>query len=68
MDLSIPAQYCYNYTVSSKSLIWIFLGIGSTIGGFIPTLWGDSFFSVWSVILTAVGGILGIYIGYKLSN
>jgi hypothetical protein len=54
--------------MSSKSLIWIFLFIGSTIGGAIPMLWGDSFFSVWSVILTAVGGIVGIYIGFKLGN
>jgi hypothetical protein len=67
-DLSILIDYCYNYTVNSKSLIWIFLAIGSTIGGAIPILWGDSFFSIWSVILTAVGGILGIYIGYKLSS
>jgi len=54
--------------MNSKSLIWIFMFIGSAIGGFIPTLWGDSFFSIWSIILTAVGGILGIYLGFKLSN
>jgi hypothetical protein len=54
--------------MDSKALIWIFLFIGSTVGGFIPTLWGDSFLSLWSVVLTAVGGIIGIYIGYKLSN
>ena len=42
--------------------------VGSTIGGFIPTLWGDNFFGMWSVIFTALGGILGIYIGFKLSN
>lgn len=54
--------------MNSKSLIWIFMLIGSTIGGFIPTLWGDSFFSMWSVILTAVGGLIGIYLGFKLGN
>lgn len=44
------------------------MAIGSAIGGYIPALWGDSFFSVWSVILTAVGGIAGIWIGFKLSR
>lgn len=40
-------------------------GVGSTIGGFIPTLWGASLFSGWSVLLTAVGGIAGIYLAYR---
>lgn len=42
--------------------------IGSTIGGYIPNLWGDSFLSFSSVILTAVGGLLGIWIGYKMNT
>lgn len=42
--------------------------IGSAIGGYIPVLWGDSFLSLSSVILTAVGGILGIWLGFKISN
>ena len=54
--------------MNSKSLIWIFMAIGSTIGGYLPTLWGDSFLSFTSVFLTAVGGIIGIWIGFKLSN
>jgi hypothetical protein len=54
--------------MSSKSLIWIGMVIGSTIGGYIPTFWGADMFSVWSVILTAVGGILGIWLGYKMSR
>jgi len=54
--------------MSSKSLIWIFMLIGSAIGGYIPVLWGDSFLSLSSVILTAVGGILGIWLGFKISN
>lgn len=44
------------------------MAIGSAIGGYIPVLWGDSFLSISSVLLTAVGGIIGIYIGYRLSN
>ncbi len=52
----------------SKSAIWIGMSVGSFIGGFIPTLWGDNFISFTSVTLTAVGGIIGIYVAYKLTE
>jgi hypothetical protein len=42
--------------------------IGSAIGGYFPLLWGDSVFSFSSVILTAVGGFLGIWVGFKLGQ
>ena len=40
--------------------------IGSVAGGYIPLLWGDSAFSVASVLFSAVGGFLGIWAGYKI--
>lgn len=51
-----------------KSLIFIFLFLGSILGGYLPLLWGGSLFSVSSVIWSGVGGILGIYIGYMLNQ
>jgi len=42
--------------------------IGTSAGGALPLLWGASAFSLTSVILTFVGGILGIWIGYKLAK
>ena len=54
--------------MNSKSLIWIGMFVGSSVGGFMPTLWGASFLSFTSVFLTAVGGIVGIWLGLKLSN
>lgn len=54
--------------MNSKSLIWIFMAIGSVVGGYIPTLWGEGMFSFSSIFLTAVGGIIGIYLGFKLSQ
>jgi hypothetical protein len=53
--------------MSSKSIIMFGMIVGSTIGGFIPNLWGDSFLSMPSVFLTAVGGICGIWLAYKLT-
>ena len=54
--------------MSRKTVIWVCMAIGSTAGGYIPVLWGDSFLSMTSVILTAIGGFLGIYLGFKISD
>lgn len=42
--------------------------LGSTIGGFIPEIWGADIFSLWSVFLSAAGGIFGIWLAFKISN
>jgi len=51
--------------MASKKLYYLATFVGSTVGSFIPTLWGADFFSFSSVILSAIGGILGIIIVYK---
>ena len=42
--------------------------LGSSLGGFLPLLWGGSELSFSSIFLTAIGGLLGIYVGYKVSR
>lgn len=54
--------------MESKSLIWIGMAVGSTLGGFIPSLWGASFLSIWGVLLSAIGAFAGIWLGYKISR
>lgn len=54
--------------MNSKSLIWLGMIVGSAIGGFLPTLFGGSALGMLSVFTTAIGGFLGIWAGYKLSN
>jgi hypothetical protein len=51
-----------------KHLIYIFMTVGSALGGYAPVLWGDSAFSMTSVLLTAVGGCIGIWAGYTLGS
>ena len=41
--------------------------IGLFVGSSIPLLWGASEFSFSSIILSALGGLVGIWIGFKLS-
>jgi hypothetical protein len=51
-----------------KKLIWIFMAIGSYAGGYIPSLWNAGMFSIWGILLSAVGGIAGIWLAFKMSE
>jgi hypothetical protein len=51
-----------------RSAIWLGILIGSTIGGMIPSLWGDGIFSYSSVLLSGAGAFVGLWVGYKLSS
>ena len=51
-----------------KKLIWLGLFVGSTVGGFIPSFWGSDFISMSGVIGSALGGIIGIWLGFRLGE
>ena len=48
--------------------IWLGLAVGSTVGGFIPLLWGGDALSVAGLLLSMVGAVAGIFGGYKLGQ
>ena len=48
----------------TKKYIYFFLFLGSAIGSYVPALWGDDVFSMSSILLSGIGGLVGIYIGY----
>lgn len=54
--------------MSAKQLVWIGAIVGSTIGGFIPSLWGAGLISFSSMFLSALGAFVGIWFGYQLSQ
>ena len=49
-------------------MIMLGMIIGSTVGGYVPTLLGVDAFSLTSVFGSVVGGILGIWLAYKLTQ
>jgi hypothetical protein len=51
-----------------NKFIWIGLFLGSTLGGFIPTLWGAGSFSTSGVLLSAIGGFAGLWLGLKANQ
>lgn len=54
--------------MESRSFIWIGMFIGSSLGSYLPALWGAGLFSLSSIIFGALGGIAGIWAGFKLGQ
>jgi hypothetical protein len=50
-----------------KPIIWIGITVGSGIGGLIGG-YLDGGFGIWSILLSTVGGLAGIWAGYKLGK
>jgi hypothetical protein len=46
----------------SRGSIWLWIFIGSTVGGVIPALWGDDLLSYASLLLSGAGAFAGLWI------
>lgn len=52
-----------------KSIIFISIAIFSTVGAYIPVLFGDTdMLSGWSILCGTIGGFFGIWVGAKLAK
>ena len=59
----------YTNQMESKTYIWIGLTAGGLIGGGIGSLLDrGNMLGLWSLLLSTIGGIAGIWAGYKLAN
>ena len=52
----------------AKTLVFLGMIVGSIIGGYLPALFGVSLLSYTSIITSTVGGFLGMWVGFKLSQ
>jgi hypothetical protein len=53
--------------MSPKIIISLSVLIFSTIGGYLPVLFGADMLSMSALIGNGIGGVIGLYVGYKLS-
>jgi hypothetical protein len=51
-----------------KRVVWIFVAVGSTIGGLLPEAWGGSAFGVASLALASLGGVAGLWLAARLTG
>jgi hypothetical protein len=52
----------------TRKLIWIGMFVGSAVGNMLPLLWGGDAISITGFLLSAVGGLVGIWAGYRLGQ
>jgi hypothetical protein len=50
----------------SRTLVWVVILTGSTIGGVILELWGAEMLSFTSLLLSGIGGLVGLRIAFKM--
>jgi hypothetical protein len=51
-----------------RRVVWIFVAVGSTLGGLTPAAWGGSAFGVMSFALGLVGALSGLWLGIRLTD
>jgi len=51
-----------------KALVMFGMIVGSYAGSFVPLLWGESAFSMTSILFGGIGGFLGIWLGYRAAR
>jgi len=44
----------------NRKVLWMCMAVGSTIGGYLPTLVGQGSFSVASLLGSGLGGVAGV--------
>lgn len=54
--------------MQERKIIWLLLFVGSIIGSWVASMMGFGLFSIWSIVISTIGGALGILIGYKINT
>ena len=52
----------------NKKAIYFGMFVGSMVGGWVPAIWHAGMFSLWSIVLSMVGGLAGIWVAWRLGR
>lgn len=50
-----------------RRIVWLFVGVGMVVGGFVPLVWGGSALGVASLVFGSLGGVAGLWLAAKLT-
>jgi hypothetical protein len=51
-----------------RRVVWVFVGVGMTVGGFLPELWGGSALGLAALVLASLGGVVGLWLAVRLTG
>jgi uncharacterized membrane protein YeaQ/YmgE (transglycosylase-associated protein family) len=54
--------------MNTNKFIMVGATVGLFLGSFIPTFWGESEFSISSILFSTLGGAIGVWIAFKLTR
>ena len=49
-----------------RRIVWIFVGVGMTLGGLLPEVWGGSALGVAALALASLGGVAALWLAVRL--
>ena len=52
--------------VVNKKVLWMCMAVGSTVGGYLPTVVGQGSFSLASIVGSAVGAVAGVFAASRI--
>ena len=50
-----------------RRIVWLFVGAGAVVGGFVPVVWGGSALGVASLVFGTLGGVAGLWLAAKVA-
>lgn len=51
-----------------KKIVMLGATVGTSLGGYVPTLFGAEPFGGWSILGGLIGGLIGIWVGVKAKD
>lgn len=57
-----------DHDLVDRRVLWLFVVVGSTIGGFLPAVWGGSVLGPASLGLGCLGALVGLWLAVRLTG
>ncbi|HEY8704925.1 MAG TPA: hypothetical protein VIL98_09240 [Gaiellaceae bacterium] len=50
----------------NRKVLWMCMAVGSTVGGYLPTFFGQGSFSLASIVGSCLGGVAGVFAAARI--
>jgi uncharacterized membrane protein YeaQ/YmgE (transglycosylase-associated protein family) len=50
----------------NKKVLWMCMAVGSTVGGYLPTFFGEGSFSLASIVGSGIGAVAGVFAAQRI--